>query len=148
MAKMTETDLISRQAAIDAIENTDWYHQNANKDMVSGANPDTHQAWYKADDVYKTLESVQSAQPELKWIPCSERLPKENGHYLVTFHQTATEEDLGFDMDDTDVRKMRYDTKHGWRTPRRIPSWINDAVVSTVLAWMPLPEAWKGEHDG
>jgi hypothetical protein len=57
-------DLISRQAAIDAIENTDWYHQNANNDMVSGANPDTHQAWYKAEDVYKALESVPSAQPE------------------------------------------------------------------------------------
>lgn len=85
-------------------------------------------------------------RPKGEWIPCSERLPKENGHYLVTFHQTATKEDLGFDMDDTDVRKMRYDTKHGWRTPRHIPSWINDAVVSTVLAWMPLPEPYRAER--
>ena len=155
---MTETDLISRQAAIDAIENIDWYHQNASKEMVSGASNE-HEAWYKAEDVYKALESVPSAQPEAveeaknavlsviksepHWTPCSEELPKENGHYLVTFHQTATEEDLGFDMDDTDVRKMRYDTKHGWRTPRHIPSWINDVVVSTVLAWMPLPEPYK-----
>ena len=86
---------------------------------------------------------LATVMPEPHWTPCSEELPKENGHYLVTFHQTATEEDLGFDMDDTDVRKMRYDTKHGWRTPRRIPSWINDAVVSTVLAWMPLPEPYR-----
>ena len=57
-------DLISRQAAIDAIENTDWYHQNDNGDMVSGANPDLHPAWFKAEDVYKALEGVQSAQPE------------------------------------------------------------------------------------
>ena len=65
--KRTEThacDLISRQAAIDAIENIDWYHQNANKDMVSGANPDRHQAWYKAEDIYRALESVPPAQPE------------------------------------------------------------------------------------
>ena len=60
---MAETDLISRQAAIDAIENTDWYHQNANKDMVRGAS-DEHQAWYKAEDIYRALESVPSAQPE------------------------------------------------------------------------------------
>ena len=60
---MAETDLISRQAAIDAFENTDWYHQNANKDMVSGASNE-HEAWYKADDVYNALESVPSAQPE------------------------------------------------------------------------------------
>lgn len=58
------SDLISRQAAIDAIENTDWYHQNDNGDMVSGANPDMHQAWYKEEDVYNALESVPSAQPE------------------------------------------------------------------------------------
>ena len=57
------SDTISRQAAIDAIENTDWYHQNANGDMVSGASNE-HQAWYKADDVYSALESVPSAKPE------------------------------------------------------------------------------------
>ena len=56
-------DLISRQAAIDAVENTDWYHQNANNDMVLGAT-DEHQAWFKAEDVYSALESVPSAQPE------------------------------------------------------------------------------------
>lgn len=61
---MAETDLIRRSEAIEIIENTDWYHQNASKDMVSGANPDEHQAWYKAEDVYKALESVPSAKPE------------------------------------------------------------------------------------
>ena len=64
---MAETDLISRQAAIDAIENTDWYHQNDNGDTVSGANPDMHQAWYKEEDVYSALESVPSAQPEQRY---------------------------------------------------------------------------------
>ena len=54
-------DLIRRSDAIEAIEVVDWYHQNRNKDMVSGANSDDHQAWYKADDVYKALEAVPSA---------------------------------------------------------------------------------------
>ena len=54
-------DLISRQAAMEAIEIVDWYHQNSNKDMVHGANDNEHQAWYKADDVYKALEAVPSA---------------------------------------------------------------------------------------
>lgn len=54
-------DLIKRSDAIDAIECVTWYHQNRNKDMVSGANSDEHQAWYKADDVYKALEAVPSA---------------------------------------------------------------------------------------
>ena len=58
------SDLIERQTAIDAIEEVDWYHQNKNKDMVSGANSFEHQAWYKADDIYKTLEALPPAQPE------------------------------------------------------------------------------------
>ena len=60
----TDTDVISRQDAIEAIEEITWYHQNRNKDMVSGANSSEHQAWYKAEDVYKALESVPSAQPK------------------------------------------------------------------------------------
>ena len=53
-------DLIDRQAAIDAVDYTDWYHQNNKGDMVSGANSDEHQAWYKADDIYKALKAVPS----------------------------------------------------------------------------------------
>ncbi len=62
------SDLIRRSDAIEAIEVVDWYHQNRNKDMVSGANSDEHQAWYKADDIYKALEAVPSAdRPQGKW---------------------------------------------------------------------------------
>lgn len=56
------SDLIDREDAIDAIQNVDWYHQNRNKDMVLGANSDEHQAWYKAEDIYKTLEELPSAK--------------------------------------------------------------------------------------
>ena len=61
----SKDDLISRQAAIDALEEVDWYHQNKDKDMVLGANPSEHQAWYKEDDIFKTLEALPSAQPTL-----------------------------------------------------------------------------------
>ena len=62
-------DLIRRSDAIEAIELVDWYHQNRNKDIVSGANSREHQAWYKAEDIYKALEAVPSAdRPQGKWI--------------------------------------------------------------------------------
>lgn len=63
------SDLIRRSDAIEAIEGVDWYHQNSrNKDMVNGANSDEHQAWYKADDVYKALKEVPSAdRPQGHW---------------------------------------------------------------------------------
>ena len=55
------SDLIKREDAIDAIECVTWYHQNCNKDMMSGANSDEHQAWYKAEDIYDALEAIPSA---------------------------------------------------------------------------------------
>lgn len=57
----TNTDLIKRIE--EAIDNVDWYRQNDTKDMVIGA-ANEHEAWYKAEDVYRTLESVLSAQTE------------------------------------------------------------------------------------
>lgn len=55
-------DLISRKDAIDEVEDTDWYHQNKKGEMVHGANPADHQAWYKAEDIYKVLNSLPSAE--------------------------------------------------------------------------------------
>ena len=63
------SDLIRREDAIDAIECVTWYHQNSNKDMVSGANSDEHQAWYKSQDIYEALENIPSAErPQGEWI--------------------------------------------------------------------------------
>lgn len=49
-----------------AIETVNWYHQNADGEMVLGANSD-QQAWFKADDVFEALK----ADPYLefcKWV--------------------------------------------------------------------------------
>lgn len=89
---------------------------------------------------------LPSAQPEPRWIPCSERLPEEDGLYLVTSREKATAEEFGFDLDDVEVRKMRFN-EDGWRIPKHIPEWINGVVHTTVLAWMPLPEPYKEEQE-
>lgn len=57
-------DLISRETMKDAIESTTWYHQNRNKVMVKGAS-DEETAWYKAEDVYKAIENVPTAQSDI-----------------------------------------------------------------------------------
>ena len=54
-------DYISRQAAVEAIESTDWYHINGNGELVSGANSQEHEPLYKASDIYAALEEVPSA---------------------------------------------------------------------------------------
>ena len=64
------SDLISRQAAIDAI-------------------------FGRSHEIIKMrIGNLPSAQPEQQWIPCSERLPERNGYYLVTGRQGAVNKRL------------------------------------------------------
>lgn len=55
-------DLISRKTMKDAIDSTTWYHQNRNGVMVEGAHG-VEDAWFKAEDVFKAIENVPTAQP-------------------------------------------------------------------------------------
>ena len=63
-------DLVSRQAAIDALSH--MCSEDENGITVSRAN------------VNSMLRVLPSAQPEQHWIPCSERLPDKEGAYIVT----------------------------------------------------------------
>ena len=56
------SDLISRADAIDAIEDTDWYHIH-NGEMVHGSSSE-HESWYKHDDIFKALNEVPSVSAE------------------------------------------------------------------------------------
>ena len=59
------------------------------------------------------------------WIPCSERLPSEDGSYLVTSSWGK-------------VYTAHYYTEHGrWQYNRR----------GLIEAWMPLPTPYKGGDD-
>lgn len=79
---------------------------------------------------YETVEfssviEILEKQLNNGWIPVSERLPEEEGYYLV------------------------YDENHQiiieWRYTDRDTEWDNPyfATDHNVLAWMPLPEPWK-----
>ena len=112
--------LVNIEDLKDAIMCLDWYHQNKHGEMVHGANSDEHQAWYKAEDIYKAIKSVPSAQPG--WIPVTERLPEVKQRVLV-------QQKDGFMM----VRKCIDGGHLAW-------------FYSDIVAWMPLPEPWKGEQ--
>ena len=58
--------LIDADALTDALEETDWYHQNQNKDMVHGANSLEHQAWYKEQEVYAAVDGAPTVIPASK----------------------------------------------------------------------------------
>nr|DAH22094.1 MAG TPA: Protein of unknown function (DUF551) [Caudoviricetes sp.] len=77
----------------------------------------------------KELEEILLRAERMKWIPCSERLPKkpergENG-YIVQKKHVAEPFSAYWDGE----------------------RWTNedDDVIDEVMAWLPLPEPYKGE---
>ena len=95
----------------------------------------------------------------MEWIPCTERLPEKNGRYLVTrkfsslFNSLSRKFSSLFNSLD-DVFIVNYSEFMGVCVLKRI-WWISNPVkpfieeINDVIAWMPLPELYKGgEQDG
>lgn len=84
------------------------------------------------------MNDAPSADRPQGWIPCSERLPNENGDYLVTL-ENGVVKILGYSTTQrTTYPKGFYHIKDGF-------SWRQ--MQNPVVAWMPLPEPWKGADD-
>lgn len=89
---------------------------------------------------YLTIDSLSpTIEPEKHWIPCSERLPEEEGWYLVTIQndktrKRRTENDL-FAIGIAEAHK---------HTPYKF---CKDGHRQTVIAWMPIPEPYKAESE-
>ena len=130
------SDLISRQAAIDAT----WFE------------PSYTDPLNVLTEVRDRLKALPSAQPEPKWIPVSERLPKSRTYCLFTVFEHDSE------LEATTIETVygRFDD-YG---ERRYWSWEDefgecciegeeqldgdhDEIIEKVLAWMPLPEPYK-----
>ena len=60
------SDLIRRKDAVDAIEETDWYHINERGELVHGANSKDDVPLYKADDVYKAIAETPGVETVLQ----------------------------------------------------------------------------------
>ena len=63
---------------------------------------------------------IKEMPPAQQWIPCSERLPDQNGKYLVVGRQKA-------------INILKFDGG------RWYGKW-------GVVAWMPLPDCYQGEE--
>jgi hypothetical protein len=74
-----------------------------------------------SEDIEEILMNYKS-----KWIPCEERLPEKDGHYLCTVTKPQY-------IDGIYVKFIYWCGRwYGWQP-------------SDVTAWMPLPEPYKGE---
>ena len=121
-AKLKEAqtgDLISRQAAIDALAKFVPYAicDESTESYTNGLT-----------DAYNLICQLPSTQPE-RWIPCSERLPEGIGQVIIQTNGDAIHEvfykgknDYGHEV------WMRLDGGIYWD--------------DEVIAWMPLPEPY------
>ena len=132
------SDLISRQAAIDLWEQYHPYiatkacEYDTMLRKLPSAQPEPSQV---VRDIATIIENEQDmrvildAQSEQRWIPCSERLPEDGTEVFVYL----------FDI------------------PSPYIAWIEDTHWYTEdfevdredepIAWMPLPEPYKGEQE-
>jgi len=79
------------------------------------------------DNNFGNLFCEDKADRPQGWIPCSERLPKENTEVLMSLEWGI------------DIGECRNGDWHS--------EWINHYDDDNVLAWMTLPEPWKGADD-
>ena len=136
-------DAISRQAAIDAL--AELQGRASTKAELKGiskawkrikqlpsAQPDSCE-FYDTESHFCAIHRP-SAQPETKWIQCSERLPEAQTGVIVSC------------TDDSGDTKFRY-TSSGWVTTDK-EYWIVDNEINNfVVAWMPLPEVYREEGE-
>ena len=86
--------------------------------------------WEKySDKLWKNAYERGKADRPQEWIPCSERVPEEEGIYLVTATNCV------FNTEEIAVGTCYFNIEYGFSNNRKI------------LAWMPLPEPWKGADD-
>lgn len=127
-------DAISRRGAIKAIKDA----------LLSWSNMPE----WRENKMVGALDKLPPAQPG--WIPCKERLPKEDGNYLVTFEEGYAA-DYGFDSIGIAPFEVDCEGFGIWQEEfdrHTLGSLGSDWVEIKVIAWMPLPEPWKGEeHD-
>lgn len=82
--------------------------------------------------------------PQWEWIPVTERLPEEDGKYLV-FEQSSGRTNTSILRFAKDARKVdRYDFKGRWKNAwYEYDSEWGHYTVDSVTHWMPLPEPPK-----
>ena len=132
-------DLISRQAAIDALARVAREKFNLSDEF-------NH---YLAGlmDGENAIRQLPSAQPK-RWIPCSERLPDEH-EWLGTkkFGTTISNEVyVTFEAPDGQRFAKHISFQNGKLSPvdeQRMKVWFKGAKP---IAWMPLPEPYREER--
>ena len=153
-------DLISRQAAIDALDMAIERYDEMAEEYRKKADIERNDYMDMRDDAYEARQLAQwlnelkylrekieqlAIKPEQRWIPCSERLPERGIDVLVT-----RDYDGRADFNKS-CRYVEVASRHGEDDDVVWISYSDEYKMSPknhkVIAWMPLPEPWRGEQE-
>lgn len=91
-------------------------------------------------DIKKSIMDLPTIETVPQWIPCSERLPEENGTYLVYAPDYRGGSSGGKEWHDgimfAKFKAGKWSIEHGYYSR-----------PNCVMAWMPLPKPYEVEHD-
>ena len=87
-----------------------WWHTDSNSDLAHYA---------------ECFDQIVEAQPEVGWIPCSERLPEDETEVLVSTKNFVYMAELNTHFGD----RLWEESDGHW-------------TIEGVTAWMPLPEVY------
>ena len=126
------SDLISRQAAIDVLNDVSKHYTDKGREWHPHVN-------FMVD----AIKELPSVKPEQRWIPCSERLPEKSGRYLVTrkFNTFSSLWARVYILNYSDLMGLKKE-KIWWSGN------VGKSDFETyddVLAWMPLPKPYNAE---
>lgn len=80
-------------------------------------------------DIANGVRDMPTAEPEQRWIPCSERLPEETERYIITAYDGVSRRT---------TTAMFQKRPREWCLSGRMAYW-------RVVAWMPLPDPFQKE---
>lgn len=90
------------------------------------------------------LRVVKSAPAVNRWIPCSERLPEEDGEYIVT---VLDKNGRGvFDAWYWKKKNPLSPQSEGWHLLNEFAP-FDDIMRDKIIAWMPRPDAYDPESE-
>jgi len=127
-------ELITKGAAFDALTEVESHYE-----FEDGH--DHLMSWAKTK-----IFALPSAQPQ--WIPVTERLPEEDTEVLISYRYKEGEGDT----DHVNIDITSYGTTcFGGREIHTLKEWRQPFdyfhANYEVIAWMPLPESYKGEKE-
>jgi hypothetical protein len=101
----------------------------------------------RLEGINKAIKIVNQLAEEYNggWISVNDRLPEENGKYIVYYRKWSFGNYLP-KFDEKEIRILRYST-NGWFFPTYGDTEAEKDIHREVLAWQPLPAPYqpKGE---